>query len=84
RHWIWGKLLALLCKDEDRIELIVNNVMQDINDGRLVAVVGERTKLLRVIHEKLRQNGYDVVYADGTVPKAKRKKIYEEMSKGLK
>jgi len=84
RHWIWGKLLALLCKDEDRIELIVNNVMQDINDGRLVAVVGERTQLLRTIHEKLRQNGYDVAYADGTVPKAKRKKIYEDMAKGLK
>ena len=84
RHYKWGKLLALISKDEDRIELIVNHVMQDINDGRLVAVVGERTQLLRTIHEKLRQNGYDVAYADGTVPKAKRKKIYADMSKGLK
>ena len=84
RHWIWGKLLALLCNDEDRTELIVKHVMQDINDGRLVAVVGERTQLLRVIHEQLRQHGYDVAYADGSVPKAKRKKIYEDMSRGLK
>jgi len=84
RHWIWTKLLAMMIEDEDRIEIIVQNVIQDIDNGRLVAVVGERTQLLRKIHDRLTRDGYDVAYADGTVSKARRKKIYEEMSKGRK
>ena len=82
RHWIWGKLLALIASDEDRTDCIVRNVQQDIDDGRLVAVVGERTQLLHNIHDQLTQNGYDVAYADGKVPKARRKKIYEEVAQG--
>ena len=84
RHWVWNKLLSMMIEDEDRIEVIIKNVMQDIDNGRLVAVVGERTQLLRKIHERLTRDGYDVAYADGTVPKARRKKIYEDMARGIK
>lgn len=84
RHWIWGKLLALLCDDQDRIDCIVENVAADIDDGRLIAVVGERKQIIRTVRDRLHEVGYDVAYADGSVPKARRKKIYEEVAAGKK
>lgn len=84
RRWIWNHLLKLISGDEARIECIVKHVMEDIDNGRLVAVVGERRQLLRSVYDELKQNGYDVAYADGSVPKARRNKIYEEVAKGKK
>lgn len=82
RQWKWTKLLQLLSGFKPRIDLIVKRVMEDIDNGRLVAVVGERSKLLREIHDILQNNGYDVGFADGSVPKAVRKRIYGDMAKG--
>ncbi len=84
RHWVWNKLLQLIADDQDRIDLIIKHVMQDIDDGRLVAVVGERTKLIRAVYDHLKESGYDMAYVDGKVPKNRRKQIYEDMAKGRK
>jgi len=82
RHWIWGKLLALLCDDQDRIDCIVRNVAADIDDGRLIAVVGERKQIIRAVHDHLKEVGYDVAYADGSVPKKRREQIYKDVAAG--
>jgi len=84
RQWKWNKLHQLLEQDEYRNDLIVKKVMEDIDNGRLVAVVGLRLSIVKKIRDRLRQEGYKVAYVDGKVKKAKRDEIYKEVAKGKK
>jgi len=83
-EFMWGKVLGLMIDREDRNALIIDRVVQDLNNGRLVAVVGQRKRLLRKIHQQLTSMSYDVAYADGDVPTWRRDKIYAEVAKRVK
>ena len=84
RQWMWVKLQSLIAEDLVRLELVVKNVMESIDDGRLVAVLAERLSLAGAIFHRLEQENYPVCYADGSVPPARRKLLYEELAKGKK
>lgn len=84
RRWTWTKLLSLVSTHEDSLKIMQDRIQQDIDDGRLVAVVGERTKMLRTLHDRVRREGYDVAYVDGKVPMGKRDQIYADMAEGKK
>ena len=77
----WRKLLDMITVDEDRNDIITHNVMEDIDSGRFVAVIGERTAHFREIYRQLKQNGYDVAYIDGKVRGPSREKYFEAMRK---
>lgn len=78
-HFRWNKLLEFLSKDQDRQKIILDQVEQDVDDGRLVVVYAERRILIQKIAKALRQDGYKVAYADGSTKN--RQDIYDAMRK---
>lgn len=81
-QWTWVKLQSLIAADPVRLDLVVQNVMESIDDGRLVAVLSERLALAQAIYARLRQDNYPVCYVDGAVPPERRKQLYAELAKG--
>lgn len=77
----WRKSLDYYCTSEKRLSVILKYVRQDIDNGKLVAVVSEeRTAIPRHIYNELKSEGYDVAYADGKT--RNRDRIYEDFNAG--
>ena len=80
REYKWVMTLSSLANSEPRTELILRWLIEDIKRGRKIAAYSERTQIIQKLRERLRGEGYDVGYVDGTIKN--RDPIYEAFRKG--
>ena len=77
----WRKSIDQLVKDEKRTKFIVDNIAEDIGNGRIVFAFSERNQLCRDIHEALRRRGIRAEFIIAATPKFMREEFYAKMRK---
>ena len=75
---LWTTFERRLAEDEERNELIVENIEADADAGRHILVTTKLKKHVKKIARMLRDRGYKVAEIDGSVRGQKRTDIYEE------
>ncbi len=83
RHYKWNRILQHLASAEERLELIMKYIQEDIDDKRVIAVVSERKNILHKIYLQLKKDGlYDTELVTGDTPQKVRDRIYEKVKGG--
>jgi superfamily II DNA or RNA helicase len=76
----WRKILEHIEKSEDRYKVMMTYLHKDLDDGRIIAIVSQRRKIVQELYQRLRQDGYKVAYVDGNT--RNRKTIYQSLFEG--
>jgi len=81
-HFQWNEIMKTLIQAEERFDLIMKYVMEDIADKRTILCISERRDFIEEVHYRLKCDGYSVAYVDGRVKGKARDRIYEEFKDG--
>lgn len=81
-HYQWNQVLKHLAESEERYDVIREYLHEDLDAGRKIACIAQRTKFVKTLHKMMQRDGYDVAYVDGKTPKKVRKQIYADVKAG--
>jgi len=83
RHYKWNRILKHLADADERLDLIMKYLQEDIDDKRTIAVVSERKNVLHKIYNRLKKDAlYDTELVTGDTPQKVRERIYEKVKDG--
>jgi len=80
REYKWVMSMTAIAKSEVRTELILKHIIEDIKRDRRIAAYSERTQIIKRLRDRLRGEGFDVGYVDGSVKN--RDPIYKGFREG--
>ena len=81
-HYQWNMVLKHLGESEERYEIIRKYLHEDLDAGRRIACIAQRTVFVKILYQMMQRDGYKVAYVDGSTPNAVRKRIYEDVNNG--
>lgn len=81
-HYQWNEVLKHLGESEDRYEVIRKYLQEDLDNGRKVACIAQRTIFVKTLYRMMERDGYTVAYVDGSTPKKLRHKTYADVKDG--
>lgn len=81
-HYQWNQVLKHLGESEERYEIIRKYLHEDLDNGRRIACIAQRTVFVKTLYKMMRNDGYDVAYVDGSTPVPARKRIYADVKEG--
>lgn len=65
----YTKLLTMLVQNKERNELIINKIEDSLKDQRVTLVISTRVEHCKLIHEELKNRGYNIILLIGETRK---------------